>query len=373
MKVAIVDFDHYEMTYSLIKCLAVRTDAIDVYSTGEIIALLKKSQLPKKVSLCWFKTGDVAKLNDTFKTESAYDYVFLNTLNDHFPLANAFLDRLRSGNSKIILTLHNVNYWFTMARRLKVFKRPRNDEHRAMLKIAQKVDAYLVISENQKDYLKYDIGVKKKVIVFPYFIFEPQPQKVSVEKTNKLEIVIPGTLEYGRKDYEVAVEVFKILDKRLFKLVLLGHIKDEYGANILVECQKLQDEGLEVVWFSKYIQPDEFERVMTEADVVFAPIRVNTKHRGIAEVYGRTKATGAIFDLIRYSKPGVFPRSLHIPSEFQDSVVTYTTVNELKEVFNSMLQKRHLLALQAHAQKVSTKYAYANVAESLFQQLSTLN
>lgn len=371
MKVAVADFDHFEMTYSLITCLSLKAKSIDLYSTAFIIALLKKSNLPAGTEINWIETASVAELEKNFQRDVAYDYIFLNTIDKHYSVANALLDSLKNRN--IILTIHNINFWFRMRRRLKLFVEPRSEEHRMILQIAKKVSAYLVITEGLKKYLESDIKVEKKVLVFPYLISEPLLQNGPECSNGKLNIVIPGILKGGRKDYETALSVFRQLDKKRFALTLLGCAEDDYGKGILRSCECMKKEGFDVRWYDAYVLPDEFDRVMVNADIVLAPVQVRTRFGGVEEIYGQSKATGAEFDLIRYGKPGIFPTELQISNDLKNSVLTYASATELSEILNDLLHDHCLRHLHAHAKKVSRNYTPAIISRNLFNQLETLN
>ena len=42
-------------------------------------------------------------------------------------------------------------------------------------------------------------------------------------------------------------------------------------------------------------------------DIVFLPLIVETKYEGITEIYGQSKVTGVLYDLMRFQKPCLVP------------------------------------------------------------------
>lgn len=369
MKIAIVDFDHYEMVYSLIKCLSPGAGVIDVYATAPILKTLRETGLTLPGQGGWIDTQDVSDFTRTFQKFDGYDFIFLNTVDAHFNELNALLDKIKG--AKIILTIHNVNHWFTKNTRLRVFKKTRDAEHREMLKVLKKCHAFLVLSTNVAAYLRSKVKGRKSVLVFPFLIFEGIAE-TRKKKDGKIEIAIPGAIENKRKNYDFGLQAFTALRKDAFRLKLLGGPKGEYGHRIIEDCKKLRTAGFDIEWFDRYITPEEFEQQMASADLLFAPIHIYTHYRGVNETYGQSKETGAVFDLIRYAKPGVFPKELHITEALAGSVVRYSGIEELSSIFTRFTNREYLGRLSGKAVIASEKYLPEVVSKEFFAAIKSL-
>src|SRR5690606_14198255 len=78
------------------------------------------------------------------------------------------------------------------------------------------------------------------------------------------------------------------------------------------------------------VDQDEFDRQMDECHFVFIPSVVHTMICGeIPEVYGITKSSGNIFDVIKHAKPFIVPATLTIPESLASSCIKYRGLEEI--------------------------------------------
>ncbi len=370
MSIIIVDFDHYEMLHSLIKCIEQNTECIYICSKKHIIDELKQNSYSEKVTFNWIiATNSEELINQHIIFQGMYfDYVILNTIYSHFGSAICWLEKLKYHKS--ILTIHNVNYWFKMGTRYRVFKRPRSSNHIQMLSLVDKVDALLLLSDNVKEYALKTYRIKKPIIVFPYTVNE----SVNIEQSNidKIVVVIPGIIEEGRKDYIYALDVFSKLDKSRYKLVLLGRPKGFYGETVINKCHELKLQGLDIIYFKEYVQQIDFELWMNKTDIILAPVIIDTQYAGIKEKYGQSKETGAVFDIVRYGKPGIIPTKLITSKPINAACLRYESPKELLAMLTVLNNKDALLNLKQNAILAASIYYYKNVSKRLFDILKSI-
>lgn len=370
MNFIIVDFDHYEMIHSLVRCIEDYSDEIYVCSNEESIKQLQKNSYSNDVLFKWIVASDGNELSMQSQLfgNIFFDYVLLNTVYSHF---DNVVDWLKGLNyNKSVLTIHNVNYWFKMGTRFKLFSRPRSKSHAQMLSLIDNVDALLMLSDNIKEYALKAYNVKKRIIVFPYSVNENI--KVTHSENDKTTIVIPGIIEKGRKDYDMVIDAFCSLDKLKYKLVLLGKPKSTYGLEIIEKCKKIENEGFDVKYFDDYVKQEDFEVFMNMSDVVLAPISINTSYGGIEEKYGQSKETGAVFDIIRYVKPGIIPKELTTSKDIESACLLYTGKEELSNALKKINDKNVIRQLRFNALRVSENYYYKNVARRFIESLKSI-
>lgn len=367
MKVLIVDFDHYEMLYSL--CMSACRYASHIYicSVQEYIERLKELELSLNVKIDWIVSDspkDLLAKADKFSGIEV-QYSFLNTIYSDFNDAITWLSMFSYGH--IVLTIHNANFWMMKGTKYKLFKRPRNEQHKAMLRLIELSTSVLVLSDNVKKYIVSKYKPKKNIVVFPYSVYEGFRGNTTGDC---ITIAVPGVIERTRRDYELILTVFKELDTKKFKLKLLGPPIGEYGNEIVAKCVELKKKGYSIDLLE---DPKDFEREISEATVILAPINIHTSFAGIEETYGVSKESGVIFDVVRYAMPAVLPKSLHVPADISKAILRYNTPDELKEQIVSLTEHSNLRRLRETVFSVSQAYGIDAVSRSLFKDLGYLS
>jgi hypothetical protein len=151
--------------------------------------------------------------------------------------------------------------------------------------------------------------------------------------SSPLRIVVPGSLDNRRRDYE---QVFELAtraggEKLPLQLVLLGGFADEYGKSIIDRASQFQSAHCNITTYNTHVVGQkEFDQQMDAAHFVFIPSVINTKICGdIPEIYGITKSSGNLFDVIKHAKPFIVPAALTIPHDLQTSCFKYNSPNDL--------------------------------------------
>jgi len=367
MKVLIVDFDHYEMLYSLYMCAGMYASHVYVCSVPEYIERLKQTTISSGVEVEWIVAESPKDLLANAAKFSGVNvqYSFLNTIYSGFQETFSWLNSFSHGN--IILTIHNANFWLKKGTRYKVFKRPRNEQHAAMLNLVKLSSSILVLSTNVKEFIASKYKLNKSIVVFPYSVYEGFRNQTSVDV---ITIAVPGVIERTRRDYDLVLDVLKTLDKQRFKLKLLGPPIGEYGHTIVARCTDLKKEGHSINLLK---HPKDFEREMSEATIILAPINIHTSFAGIEEVYGVSKESGVIFDVVRYAIPAILPQNLDVPSDISKAILRYNTAEELKEQIMSLTERSKLAKLKNEAECVSKSYSIDVVGKQLFEDIGYLS
>ncbi len=81
---------------------------------------------------------------------------------------------------------------------------------------------------------------------------------------------------------------------------------------------------------TRLVHQDEFDKQLNAAHFVFIPSVIDTAICfSIPEVYGLTKSSGNMFDVIKHARPFITPQSLRISTTLESSCFRYTSIDQL--------------------------------------------
>ncbi len=167
------------------------------------------------------------------------------------------------------------------------------------------------------------------------FLSELRPEKPG--ENEYLRIVIPGSINPQRRDYEfvvsfVADNLPAIASEKGIELVLLGNINTPYGLKLLDELKTKISDDLHIKYYFEYVPQLEYEQQLAKADIIWSPIHIKTRGiRGTPEIYGISMATGLIADLLLSCRPALVPVGFVIPEHYQDALIPYDSPSALAE------------------------------------------
>lgn len=360
MNFTIAEFDHYEPIYGLLRCISSVAEHVTVYTPEKFANRLKNVDFGIK-ELHFFVADNSAELFK-YNIDASVASILIIAPSTDFEKALEYIELLKP--TKTMLWIRNINFWFMMGTRYKVFKRPRSEQHKVMLNVADKADYLVVESDTLESYLRKKTNNKYKTVIFPYSVYEKNLEGDG--GGNKLTISLPGYIEESRRDYKLALSAFSKLDKNLFRIKILGQARDEYGQQVISEAKKMIADGYEISFLDS---PDNFEKEIVNSDVIFAPLNVYTRYSGVDEVYGKSKESGVTYDVVRYSKPAIFPIAMDLPAELRGCVLKYKFEEQLVKIFNDLCDKKYYNSLKAKAQEASRKYEVGIVSQALLNSL----
>ncbi len=360
MDFVIAEFDHFEPIYGLLKCISPVANSVRIYAPERFVVRLRNINF--EIADIQYHIADNPEELFKYNIEQRKGAVLIIAPSSHFESALKFIEILSP--SKTLLWIRNINFWFQMGTRYKLFKRPRSPHHKVMLDVAGKADYLVVESDTLERFLRKKTNEKYKTVIFPYSIYETNLQGSGDE--GKLTISLPGYIEESRRDYRLALSAFAKVSPTQFKLKILGQARDGYGEQIIKQAQQLVSEGYQISFLDT---PDRFEEEIINSDVIFAPLNVNTGYSGIDEVYGKSKESGVTYDVVRYSKPAVFPYEMDLPAELSECVLKYSSEEQLVKIFNELCDKEYYDRLKTKALEASRKYEVGVVSKSLLNTL----
>jgi len=248
--------------------------------------------------------------------------------------------------SKMILTIHHANAWLKPRFVFNIKHIMRSIDTNltsALIKkfILPRFDAINVIYPPIKNYILKNTDFNREIFTLPTSIFDESKKAMLKQRNEKLKVVFPGFIQECRKDYRMTVPIFENLFKRYNDNLILyvtGMPIGPYGRSIHKAFKEMKKKGYNVEVFDDFVPYGEFDEILTNCDIVLAPIQINTKaDNEIKEYYGITIGSGSIFDALQYGKPIIVPAEFNILTELKSSTITYTNSTDLEKLFVNLI------------------------------------
>jgi len=340
MKVAIFETEHFETAFTVIRLFDLPENKITIYTSKGAFDRLNDLFLDGMNRFNWeilpgsnrFRLFNF--LYNKLKNEDP-DILWLNTVTSNH-LSWAFLSTLLHFR-KIILTVHDINCLFES--RFK-FSFKHVIVHWGKKWLIERVNEFNVISDTMVSYLRIHIK-EKKIHNIPGAVFPGNSATQSV--SGQLRIVVPGSIDAKRRNYEQVFELGTMADKEKLpvKIVLLGGYSSKCGKTIVERAKQFRSEFCQILaYHTDIVDQVEFDKQIEAAHFVFIPSVIHTKICGeIPEEYGKTKSSGNIFDVVKHAKPFIAPGALTIPSNLQTSCFKYSSPGDILDFFKKLISE----------------------------------
>jgi len=307
------------------------------------------------------------------------DVLFINTI--HETLLDLICYLGFNPKSKTILLIHHVNAWLK-PRLIFGIKHPIRtaDTNLASMLIHRfifpKFDAINVIYHPLKDYIRSNTDYEKEIFTLPTSIFENAKTMKRQEDEGKLKIVIPGLIQGHRKDYGAVFPAFETLfkhHKEKIKLCVPGLPVGKFGRQIYNKFKDMEQKGCDVEIFDHFVPDDTFDDILTQSDIILAPIRIKTRADGdIEEIYGKTVGSGVVFNAIQYAKPIIVPAEFNMLPELKSSTLKYSDSIELENIITKLMSTpEKLQELKMNALTNSQKFSLKNLQDYFKKEILT--
>ncbi|HEV7330756.1 MAG TPA: hypothetical protein VGN63_06945 [Flavisolibacter sp.] len=339
-KIVIYDTEHFETTYALIRIVDLEFNSITIFADKTTETVLRQMLGEHANKFTW-----VTRSKTDYTTALAlYRYctvhnvtvLFLNTVSHHHLLIAVTSLCLKKVN--VILTVHAANSFFSP----KISFSPRSILRflgQKLLRIS--VSSYAALLSSIRDYIVENFKIKKNVYLLPGGVFEPDKIKsLSTDPNSQLRIVVPGSIDHYRRDYQQIFELANLLElkKQNIQLILLGTAVGTYGKNVIRQCESLILKHVQLRYYDvDFIDPVEYEHQLDSCDFIFLPLTQMCKKPGEqAEEYGRTICSGSFYDAIRFAKPILIAENIPLAPELQDQCFPFPSLPGLCEILSKM-------------------------------------
>jgi len=245
----------------------------------------------------WTKFMNIFKIKN-YILQNKIDIVIFNTLEDKYSLILAnFLK-----NIKKIAIIHNVDIFL------------QNN-------LNKKMDAFFVLNETIYKNIK---NQKQNIhISFFYPLFEYTKNCQKINKSNKLRIVIPGLIEFTRRDYLGLLDILKGVKLQNIEFIILGNIDKLDGPLVYNKIQEYKLTDCIKVYHG-FIPYKEYFSVLLSADLIMPLIHPNNLNY---EKYHQTKITAAFTMAFSFKIPLLLYKSFESLSEYKEFSFFYDLKN----------------------------------------------
>jgi hypothetical protein len=375
--------NHYSAVNGLLKTYASDPDnEIIVYTLPSIQKALVENGLPNNSRLVILeKNLSLKRLLDDAE-HITFDRIHICTIFDNYGEFAQFKPQAKD----IYFHVHQVEEWYNddLQRAINTLipSLKNKDQNRRYSRIiARSVRDYLIYrpirkkmlenfernynlqlivhSEGQKEALKA-YSCNSPITIFPFAIYEGMED--ASQDNQKLRICIPGVITQAKRDYLSLFEVLKqnaeALSDRIY-LHLLGYITEREKDELSVAIQQLIDTGYEVYYHDTFVYGEEFDQAIANCDLLLNNQFIS---KNSTEVYGKTKESGMIFNMLRAAKPGLLPKEYNVAQEFYDCTLFFDSYDNLVNLIKEVVENpQRLKQLKTSAQKLSTSYLPNNL------------
>ena len=307
------------------------------------------------------------------------DVLFINTI--HETLLDLICYLGFNPKSKTVLLIHHVNAWLKPRLIFNIKHLIRTvDTNSASILIHRfifpKFDAINVIYHPLKDYIRADTDYEKEIFTLPTSIFENAKTMKKQGNKEKLKIVIPGLIQEHRKDYGAVFSALETLfehHKEKIKLYVPGLPVGRFGQQVYDKFKDMNQKGCDVEIFDHFVPDETFNNILTQSDIILAPIRIKTKADGdIEEIYGKTVGSGVVFNAIQYAKPIIVPAEFNMLPELKSSTLKYSDSTELEQIMTKLMSNpEKLQELKGEALANSQKFSLKNLQDYFEKNILT--
>ena len=366
MNIAIIDNYHFEVTYTLICLFDNGKNKITVFVHSAAYKQLQYLLAEKETKYHWVVKEDPETNRDfihrlfRYINHNQFDLLYFNTIEDNFIHYAYYLRQLKK--SSTILTLHDINGFFRYQSSLSIRRLVRYIGKRRLINI---IPAFNVLSETLTSHLRSCIPPSKKIFNIPGSFFDPERfTPISFSAGETVSIVIPGSVDTRRRNYELVFDLLQAAQQRNINLsiTLLGSFQKEHSESIQQKCNAyFQTNNNLHIYQSSIVDQPEFDRVIGKSHFVWIPLQpFNIINDGIKEQYGISTCSGNIADIIRHAIPFFAPEQLPIESQLEKSCNRYKTIHDIIDHIAQLTSAKYDLARES-ARQASLHYTKDNI------------
>ncbi|RYZ18743.1 MAG: hypothetical protein EOO16_21725 [Chitinophagaceae bacterium] len=233
-------------------------------------------------------------------------------------------------------------------------------------RLTQSVPGFIVLLPEMKVHIRVEHFTTKPVYVVPGRLFD---ESNYVAPSLPLQIVLPGSIDPARRDYNVAER----LAQRLAQtgagvgITIVGSLPadappDWFGAY----------PGLVEARCDRFVPAADYAAALVASGIVWAPLPDVFRQPGRPdEQYGRSKSSGTFFDAISAGRPLLLPVHVPVPEAWADCTLTYLDEAHLYYLLLALAANEPAFRrLQANARMAAQHFTLEAVRASFAAQLA---
>ena len=272
--------------------------------------------------LVYFNTIErKVRLFNNLELKSPY---FVCSHNIHSDLApGTSIDSSSFGCAKI--------YWYLLTK--VVF----GGQWRSKKKFLHGAKGIMCANKSIADYAReknFRFSEKVSILALPYVWMRNGVDKQKVYHSEPISIVIPGSVNPRRKNYNVLLKAFKLalpsLERRL-RLVFLGRVVGNDGLSFIRQFRALESEVFEVRSFESTVSAGFFEQEIRAASFLISSVEIKTHRKIYSEIYGKSKISGIDSDIVSSQRPALVNNDYRLSDDLLKVCDTYDGSDELAQ------------------------------------------
>lgn len=385
--IVVIEFDyHSEVLLSQLLILQKLPQKIYLFTTAKIWNIISKSAKNKNLNVLLAENhGKVKELIlSNLGILNNSETILFNTAASHFKLFSSI-----NYKAPVILRIHNANTYLNATKsinpKLSFFYIWKDSSYlilHGLFKlemfyrekfIKKRVNYFLFPTHSIKNYVLEQGYLQPEKILPPTpYVFLKNVNEIKVQKKS-VNIVIIGGIDKRRRNYNEVLNAFKYIAPKLKTRVtfsLLGKPNGFYGKEIAASFKKLESDLFKVNTFNKYVPQPIFDDLSSNADFLITPTVRETRYKLYKELYGYTKVSGSVNDMVVYKKPSLIPAFYPIDQALKPHFGIYNNEKDLISVLENWIEKREF---ESHSFKsIIDDYKLENVAKRTGQFLKDI-
>jgi glycosyltransferase involved in cell wall biosynthesis len=355
---------------------------ITLYTTLKIHHTFKNQPYANRYK--WVVKPDDQKPVSFFKEHyqaiSKADWIYYNTIASHYKTYNDL-----NFKGKTILRIHNAHtylqplkHWYIIPTFFNLFKGASyivrefigELDFYYLPKVVRKMDYYCFADENVKNYV-IEHNITDKSTIFPTIpgsVFKGEFKPFEIK--DKIRICIPGIIDERKKDYAPVIEALKLIKDTIqhpIEVVLLGKPVGKYGQWVIGEFTKLSSKNLSVISFTGFVEQSKFNELMFGSHLLITPTLETTVFRIYKEIYGKTKASGSVGEMVKYGVPNLFPSYIYFDKDMEQIIDRYSTPQSLADHLLKFIRDKNYLETRATQVRefIRERYSVTTISEKI--------
>ena len=243
-------------------------------------------------------------------------------------------------------------------------------------KVLMNVDALVFHDPGMVDYYYKNWNAPfHRIAVMPYTYYDPalvaridgDGSKSVMSKNSAIKFIVPGSIYETRRNYNLILNSFKEIAKQKnvnIELIFPGPLfryELSYGMILKELFDQINDSfpNLKIHYnCERETTPmEKYDNYMISADVVVSQMPLNgiKMFKYYDEKY--CESTSCHYaDLVRFCKPGIFPKSFKVIPELAPIVDVYSNEDDLKKIIIKYTDRQFIADQQSEAERISRKY-----------------
>lgn len=328
LRIAVIETEHFEVLDPVIHLLLQIGAEIHVLCSRQVN---KFSEFKLDSRLNWhFNQSEISPRQQLLQFEQVIaslnvDRILLLTVsNNHF-----FYRRLKKNGIKVVLGIHDINSYLIPQIKFSLRGLVRHFSKKILFNSA---DEYLVFSNKQA--LTLQAETKKNVHHIPPALFHSvQFLPRSYSKGQELLVVIPGSIDIKRRNYE---EVFAFIEEAEnlhlnARVVILGAPPVDQLETFRARVNSIRStQNGRIDFFEEQVPTDVFFEYLRKAHFIWSPVQKVFDNDGESwETYGVTKISGSVYDAIRVGRPLILPDHYVVDPPLLKAGIFYRSVTDI--------------------------------------------